>query len=822
MIPWDPDSTIHIDDIYTTLSWVRDDRKPSGVTQKELEEYTDIFKGNEHYPNPKRILVYGQPGIGKTTFSIRTSFDWAKQRKEILKKFDVVLLIKLRDVCDLKDICDVLRASKLLAGEEVVSVDDVYKYILDNQEKVLLILDGYDEYLCTGESPVLEIWKGALLTDIHVIITTRKENADKLRAGKQVQFEINGFKGDDQLTAFVSKVLRYEEKVKEFVTYVDQRHLKDLAEIPLFLSMLCTVWNENCFEELPKSRAHICQNFVLTLIHHAITKDAKADEEEDVNFDVLELYKVELCALGKLAFDALLQNALSFPFGKLPDSILSGKFIKFGLFHALNAATVLKREKHVHFIHKSVQEYFAAFSLKEELLKEGSTSCLSEVDSFEKIVKMTEVLRFACELSVDAACAVLSHLDIVGKKEGLTEYNFTETPCIKDLSDDQQQFLILISHSFFSCSAEKRRDLYHMFLSHVGGVLLIDSDQLHSLANEHFLKSAVAPEFIFFPSGLRTEQSYQDLIRVLKDLNAVVVSCFGKKWKASHFLKKYSLSSVEVFLKKEEGKIYLYIAEIEVSSLTWSTFPIEMITELISSPESTQKKPVDDQSNEQDGSSALCLTKNSTDDTRATHHCLSFVWKILGYVQERQEIKILIDILPFVTSPQDINIIGGGGASDPVLVDTLVSHINFTNRLHGLVLPHINLTAKPAAVIARSLYQAPNLRNLDLSLNPLGEGVSDLTRHLSCAPDLETLHLVDVKMTKKQVSDLTEAVRQTKIRELLTSYHVSFVIFVTIPFNSLPEYWILLRFCFGNLFCFLQIKIAINQSKLFFLVRFRL
>ena len=104
-----------------------------------------------------------------------------------------------------------------------------------------------------------------------------------------------------------------------------------------------------------------------------------------------------------------------------------------------------------------------------------------------------------------------------------------------------------------------------------------------------------------------------------------------------------------------------------------------------------------------------------------------------------------------------------------MLVDTLVSRINFTNRLGRLVIHNINLTAKPAAVIARSLYQAPNLRFLSLLWNPLGEGVSDLARHLSCAPHLEILDLESVKMTKKQVNDLTEAVRQTKISKLLTS-----------------------------------------------------
>ena len=125
--------------------------------------------------------------------------------------------------------------------------------------------------------------------------------------------------------------------------------LLDLAEIPLLLLMLCIVWEENHFKELPKSRADIYQYFIETLILHTIAKDAKAKQEENI-----DAHNVELCALGKLAFDALLQNVLSFPIDKLPDSILSEKLSKVGLFHVLNAGTFLKRERHVHFIHKSV------------------------------------------------------------------------------------------------------------------------------------------------------------------------------------------------------------------------------------------------------------------------------------------------------------------------------------------------------------------------------------------------------------------------------------------------------------------------------------
>ena len=745
------------------------------MTQEELKDYTDIFKGDKYHPNPKRLLVYGRPGIGKTTVSKKMAFDWSQQKKEILKRFDVVLLIKLRDVCDKKSIHEVLGASKLLAGDEVV--DDVYGYIFRNQEKVLLILDGYDEYNCSGEqSPVHDIWEGTQLRDSHVIITTRKEKADELRYHSHVQFEINGFQRDDQVRAFASNFLEDEQKVEEFVTYLDERHLKDLAELPLLLLMLCTVWKENRFSELPKSRAHICQNFIETLILHTFAKDGKAKQ-------VIEAYNVEFFALGKLAFDALLQNVLSFPVDKLPDSILSEKLIKVGLVHVLNVATFLKCEQQVHFIHKSVQEYLAAFYLREELLKETSTTCLSQVDSLEKIVKMIEVLRFACELSAHAAYAVFCHLVIVMKKHVLTEYSFTDKRCVEDFSSNQREFLTLISQSLFCCSVEKRRELYPMFVSHVS-VLLIDSDQLHSVANEHFLTTASAPELIFFRRGRYTGKSYQDLISVVEDLSAVVVSCSGEK-KASDFLKKYSLENLDdIFLKKEEGKIYLYISRIE--SRLSTPFPTEMLKELISSPESPRKKkPVSDQSNEQDDSSTLCFTENSTSDTQAIQHCLSYVWSIVCDAVGRQQMETLIGVLPFVTSPREILLLGRGSAADPELANTLVSRINITNRLVRVALQHINLTAKPTAVIARSLHQAPNLSLLHLSWNPaLGEGVSDLTRHLR-APHLE-LDLFAVEMTKEQVNDLSEAVRQTKIKGLWSDYHVSFVIFVAICFNCLP------------------------------------
>ena len=755
------------------------------MTQEELEDYTDMFKGNKHHRKPTRMLVYGRPGIGKSTFCKKAAYDWSKALREILMNFHIVLLIKLRDVCDLKDIRDVLRASKLLTSDGAISIDSLYNYIINNQDKVLFILDGYDEYSCAGKhSPIRDIWDGKLLRDCHVIVTTRHLKSDELRGPSHVQFEINGFKSSEQIAAFARKFLVGEEDVKEFMSYVEEKDLKGIAEIPLLLLMLCLVWKQKHHAGLPTSRTNIYTSFIQTMLDHQVEKDAESKQ-----FRKVHEYREDLSNLGKLAFDALLQECLFVRCSELPEDISStlDKLLEVGLFQIVNI-TSLNPEKGIYFIHKSVQEFLAAWHIKEEVLSmEGeNTASLSEVDSFKKIIKMSEVLKFACELSAEAAFAVVVHLGSVARKENLTEYNFSETPSIQNLSHDQRKFLTFISHSYFYCSAEKRRDLYSMFLSYTGGVLFLQNDHKNIVASEHLLKSTVAPEFIFFSDvGKHSKQSYRDLITVAEDLNAVVVSCSGEK-KAADFLKMHSVRPfIEFFLKKER-KTNLYISKISKYDRVYlDTFPNEVLRELISSPESTQENRVGDHANERDSDTASCLTEDTDSTTGPTPHCLSRVTEIGIFDIERQEMKVLVEVLPFVTSPRVISIYGKvGEAKDAQLTETLVSRINFTNRLDTLVLVDINLTAKPAAAIARSLYQAPNLRVVKLSFNPLGEGVSVLTRHLSCVPHLETLFLDEVEMTTEQVNDLTTAVRQSNISKFSTKYHVSFVLLVYIFFFS--------------------------------------
>ena len=709
-------------------------------------------------------------GIGKTVFTKKATFDWSQQRySETLGAFDLVLLVRLRDVGNLQDVPSILRACEVLDSNGAISVDNLYDYICRHQEKVLLILDGYDEYVYSSknESPVFKIWKKSQLRDCCVVITSREMKAETLRNCSDAQFKIDGF-NDERQEEFARRFLKDDEDIEDFFMYLRQHNLSELAQIPLLLLMLCLLWTKTTREELPKERADIFAQFMTTMFDHMYEKQSA---EESVS---AKDYSDELHALGRLAFEALLQGQLYFPVYQLPSYSLIERLIEVGLFQVLNVAS-LNPEKGVYFIHKSVQEYLAGKFLKEELTskKAESTNSLLKLDSVKKIREMFEVLKFAVQLSEEAARDILIQLGMAAKKEELTEFKFdNETPSQKDLSKEQTDFINLCNQLFFYCSAETRKNLFPTFLSSLGGVLVINEKQLNVIVEEKLVQTTEkTPNYVFFNTYYSDEQDYSNLIILTQQLNAVIVSSAGEK-KASEFLSNLTWRRIdEFFLKKEENNTHLYLAKIVKDDWEDIPFPCDIIKALISKQETTKKTNMNGDESSEESSSSCCSKR----------HGLSRVRRIVAWSVNRSEVEQLIEMMPFITAPHWIWVGGERGeVFDAEVTESLLRSIPTTHKLERLSLCRINVTSSPAVEFISRVFKQdlPNLKFLDMSDNPLlGAGVDSLIKHLSCAPHLETLGLRGVKMTPQQVMNLTSAVQQHgNITELRSSYHVSFPI----------------------------------------------
>ena len=191
---------------------------PNTVTK--LTSTADIFKpkaDGQSEAYPRTILVIGRPGIGKTMLTRKLLHQW-KENKDRFWFDKIVLLLKFRAFTK-----KAITLREMLGYGEGLSSDDfetVYKSILLNPTKTVLIFDGLDEidvdrnlvYTETvgnhnKKMPVFSIFKliveGRLLRGATVLTTSRP-------TAKYVFQELN-FQRTVEILGF------FEDQIKEYV-----------------------------------------------------------------------------------------------------------------------------------------------------------------------------------------------------------------------------------------------------------------------------------------------------------------------------------------------------------------------------------------------------------------------------------------------------------------------------------------------------------------------------------------------------------------------------------------------------------------------------
>jgi len=236
------------------------------------------------------------------------------------------------------------------------------------------------------------------------------------------------------------------------------------------------LWKEEKekFMELTERKAKLYQAMVDHILLHRDRRHASKLKETDDEI---------LAEIGKVALAGLLKGDLVFEFGQLPEKVRGEVGVIVGLFQFSEYGPSLVPKKKLSFIHKSIQEYLAAWYLIYICVPKGN---LGEIEQHAATLENCEawenVFQFVCGLSDEGAMKILRHVKSVRISDPTLDLSKTipdvetETdvpPC--DVTSRHKRFSNLVHDSFRE--VQSKAELLSHFLDCTGGVILLTRDR---------------------------------------------------------------------------------------------------------------------------------------------------------------------------------------------------------------------------------------------------------------------------------------------------------------------------------------------------------
>jgi len=223
-----------------------------------------IFTADPINPSitPKRILIEGAPGIGKTVLAKEIAFCWAND--ELLKDCKLVLFVYLRDprIHKVKSIDDLF---EMFAFEKMPLGLKQYISHYNMGKNIAFVFDGFDEYpsFMQRNSLITDIIEGKndgrIFQHSIVVITSRPSATLFLHGKVDRRIEILGFAKEERDKYITLSVNNSPSKKQEMDKYLKLHPIiNSLCFIPLHLAILVFLFK---MDSLPQTLTEMNEFF---------------------------------------------------------------------------------------------------------------------------------------------------------------------------------------------------------------------------------------------------------------------------------------------------------------------------------------------------------------------------------------------------------------------------------------------------------------------------------------------------------------------------------------------------------------------------------
>ena len=344
------------------------------VRMKEEIPLRNLFRGTA---GKKTILVIGAPGMGKTTLLHEICRMWRRGEAGVGRfRLCILLTLRLSQIQRAQNLYHLLFHDDQLEFTE----EDFTQFIkeLDAGRDVLLLLDGYDELpmdLRNDESIFGQLIYRELLPNANIVITSRPWAISEVQTrflhdDSMQMIEVIGFT-EQKIERYVNTAFG-PGNLERAQTFLQSLKLQPITyrnmRVPFNLVVLVQSYLKNTpataadHSFIPTTQTDLYTQILLTTVQQNLKEKCV---KQICNFDdVPQSEKTSLLELCKLAYDGIDEDKLVF---EVKDCNHPANH--FGLLQAVEDDSSLVCS----FVHKTIQEYLAAYHITqlppEELIK---------------------------------------------------------------------------------------------------------------------------------------------------------------------------------------------------------------------------------------------------------------------------------------------------------------------------------------------------------------------------------------------------------------------------------------------------------------------
>ncbi|KAH3771015.1 hypothetical protein DPMN_172315 [Dreissena polymorpha] len=412
-------------------------------TKIHVTQYKDVFFKDDKV-NP-RIFLQGEAGSGKTTFLAKLALEWCRESHvssasdnsslffndvDVLQSFVFVFYITLRnsvkqfDVYTLskEQIIDTIYSSQEDREQAYRLLNEIMK-----RERCLVLLDGLDEWTGPGDHhnlPTLVLEQSQCV----LLFSTRPWKLTVVKImplDRYTSLHLEGINKPFEFSRIILSCLvdkdELELKYSAFEQYIEKQELGELLLSPMMLSAIVCSYAEGI--ELKGSKCEIYTLLVESLFKKANSNTCTFQQSPFPCFirtEYIQPNLEQLNRLAEMAFHLLFvnakENSLVFNITELKKFKMDERkqqdfVLKSGILSAKLTASTLRSSSSFMFIHKSMQEFLAAYHIAcNTNLIDGSISVYLNRHP-EAYLDISQVFIFLCGLDVSCAEKLSSMMD---------------------------------------------------------------------------------------------------------------------------------------------------------------------------------------------------------------------------------------------------------------------------------------------------------------------------------------------------------------------------------------------------------------------------